>query len=132
MSWLRRTLQYGMALTLALVLTETLCAQQTTVWRGRWTSNATARRAEHGGPLRVRLKPTGPGKYQGTFSGRFALVIPYFYRADVHQYGNTLHSTKKLGPLGEYQMTLHQGGPALSGTWQAGEHRGRIQLSRRR
>ena len=76
------------------------------VWKGKWTADANERWPEHGGSLRIRLIPSSPGVYQGRFSGRFALVIPYFYRAEVKQYGNTLVSSKKLGPMGSYNMQL--------------------------
>lgn len=120
-------------LCLLLFGAESIQAQDVTgVWRGKWTANASARRGEHGGALRVKLTPTGPCTYRGTFSGRFALVIPYFYRADVVQYGSTLHSSKKLGPLGDYQMDLQVSEPYLSGSWRTTNHSGRIQLQRRR
>lgn len=102
------------------------------VWRGQWTSQPNQRqRLEHRGPLRVRLVPTGPSTYDGRFSGRFAGVIPYFYRAPVSQYGSTLVSSKRLGPMGNYTMHLYpQGGNRYGGGWSAGSSRGRIQLQR--
>lgn len=100
------------------------------VWRGRWTTDATAKRAEHGGPLRMKLTPSGPSTYQGRFSGRFAKVIPYFYRAEVQQVGSSLYSTKKLGPLGEYRMAMQLCPNCdLSGRWNAGEHNGSLKLN---
>lgn len=103
------------------------------VWRGKWTADATARRSEHGGPLRMKLTPAGPNTYAGVFSGRFAKVIPYFYRADVYQSGSHLYSSKKLGPMGEYRMSLQLCPNCdVSGRWNAGKHNGSIQLRRRR
>jgi hypothetical protein len=101
------------------------------VWKGKWTADATERWPEHGGSLRIRLKPIGPGVYQGRFSGRFALVIPYFYRAEVRQYGSTLVSSKKLGPMGSYDMRLGANQThRLNGRWNAGSSRGSIRVRR--
>ncbi|MFK7735427.1 MAG: hypothetical protein AB8B50_05325 [Pirellulaceae bacterium] len=101
------------------------------VWKGKWTADANKRWPEHGGSLRIRLKPSSPGTYQGLFSGRFALVIPYFYRADVKQYGNTLVSSRKLGPMGSYNMRLGASHPQhLTGRWNAGSSRGSIRVRR--
>ncbi|MFN3189762.1 MAG: hypothetical protein ACE361_04485 [Aureliella sp.] len=104
----------------------------TGVWRGRWTADATARLPEHGGALRMRLTPTGPGTYRGNFSGRFAVVIPYFYRAEVRQHGNQLVSSKRLGPMGNYTMRLSAAPSrqSMSGRWIAGDHRGSIRIRR--
>ena len=102
----------------------------TGLWRGTWSANATARRAEHSGPLRVRLTPSGPNVYRGRFSGRFALVVPYFYRATVYQSGNTLYSSRRLGRRGQYQMRLQMYGNSLSGGWTTGQQSGGIQLRR--
>lgn len=100
-------------------------------WKGSWTSFANARHREHGGPLRVRLKPNGDGTYRGLFAGRFAVVFPYLYRAEVQQYGNQLVSVKRLGPLGEYRMVLQGTGAGMNGRWNAGGESGAIQLKRR-
>jgi hypothetical protein len=102
------------------------------VWRGNWTSTPAGNRTrEHRGSLRVRLIPQADGSYQGRFSGRFAVVIPYFYRADVYRQGNRLVSTKKLGPMGSYTMDLGVSGDRLLGGWAAGKEKGTISLKRR-
>lgn len=100
-------------------------------WQGTWSSAANARHREHSGPLRIRLTSNGDGTYQGVFAGRFALVIPYFYRASVSQYGNQLVSTKRLGPLGVYRMQLSSSPGGLNGNWNAAGESGAIQLRRR-
>ncbi len=100
-------------------------------WVGRWTADATAKRAEHGGPLRVRLRATGPNRYQGIFAGRFAVVIPYLYRAEVTQHGSSITSVKRLGPLGAYRMQAGVFGRAMQGRWNAGKSSGSIRLQRR-
>ncbi|MEM7473373.1 MAG: hypothetical protein AAF483_00130 [Planctomycetota bacterium] len=102
------------------------------VWRGKWTADATKRLPEHGGALRIKLQKTGPNTYKGRFSGRFALIIPYFYRADVIQHGNQIYSSKKLGPMGEYKMNLRSYGHSMSGSWNTKGYRGSIFVRRRR
>lgn len=106
-------------------------AGQTTVWKGRWTSDATPNRRAHGGTLRVRLRPGAGNTQRGTFYGRFAVVIPYFYRATVHSQGGQLVASKRLGPMGQYDMVLVPSGNQLSGRWWAGGHTGSIELRRR-
>lgn len=83
----------------------------------------------------MRLRPAphaSSGHFKAIFAGRFAVVIPYAYRADVFQSGNRLVSTKRLGPLGEYTMRLSGTAPhKLTGTWSAMGQGGRISLRRR-
>ncbi|HBE71259.1 MAG TPA: hypothetical protein DDW52_24190, partial [Planctomycetaceae bacterium] len=101
-------------------------------WVGTWDQPAAGKqRRDHRGSLRVRLRPVGPGQYRGVFAGRFAVVIPYIYRADVYQYGHTITSTRRLGPLGNYSMNLRANGNSLRGGWSAMGYRGNIQLQRR-
>ncbi len=100
-------------------------------WHGTWTTFSEGESRPHRGTLRIRLRSQGDGTYQGTFAGRFAVVIPYFYRGTVYQYGNTLASTKRLGPFGDYRMQLQHAGDRLGGTWSAGKTAGAIQLRAR-
>lgn len=102
------------------------------VWRGQWRSQSTG----HQGPMRVVITPTNQGTYQARFTGRFAAVIPFAYRAELipmtKQDGSTvLTSTKKLGPiLGSYQMQTQVTGNTLSGQFQAAGDRGSIHMQR--
>ncbi len=100
------------------------------VWRGKWTEARPSGKREFTGSLRIKLQKTGSNTYRGNFSGRFAIVIPYFYRADVLQHGNTLYSSKKLGPLGEYRMQLRIGPTSLNGGWNTAKHHGSIRVRR--
>ena len=111
------------------------------VWKGRWTTDASPNRNglfgnqnpknAHHGTVRFRLKPSGqPGVYRGVFSGRFAVVIPYVYRADVIQSGGSLYSQKRLGPLGSYQMRISGNSVGLEGRWSAGSSAGSISVLR--
>lgn len=136
--WIFRTLKlFAMkpilsAIVLCLLLIPTADAQDLSGrWKGTWTSAANSKHREHSGPLRVHLTDNGDGTYRGVFAGRFAKVIPYFYRASVTQYGNQVVSTKKLGPLGDYRMQLSSGPNRLNGSWTAAGETGAINLRRR-
>jgi len=101
-------------------------------WSGRWQSESTG----HGGPMNVSIRPTSNGNYQARFTGRFALVIPFAYRAELvpqttSQGQTVLTSSKKLGPiLGSYQMNTQIIGDSLSGGFQAAGDRGTITMRR--
>ncbi|MCE2801770.1 MAG: hypothetical protein LW724_19755 [Planctomycetaceae bacterium] len=101
-------------------------------WKGRWQSQSTG----HSGPMRVVISPTSRGTYQARFTGRFAAVIPFAYRAELIPQtsfdGKTvLTSSKKLGPiLGSYQMQTEVSGNVLSGDFQAAGDRGSIMMRR--
>lgn len=104
----------------------------TGTWKGEWRSNSTG----HRGPMRVVITPSSKGTYQARFTGRFAAVIPFAYRAELvptkRTDGSTvLTSSKKLGPiLGSYQMQTQVQGNALSGQFQAAGDKGSIQMQR--
>jgi hypothetical protein len=86
--------------------------------------------------MRVAIQPDGKGAYQARFSGRFALVIPFAYRATltpgVDANGNgILTSSKKLGPmLGSYNMQTWVSGSQLYGSFQAAGDNGTISMQR--
>jgi len=102
------------------------------VWRGQWRSQSTG----HQGPMRVVISPTNQGTYQARFTGRFAAIIPFAYRAELvpvttHDGRTILSSSKKLGPiLGSYQMQTEVTGDTLSGDFQAAGDRGSIHMQR--
>jgi len=104
----------------------------TGTWKGEWRSNSTG----HRGPMRVVITPSSKGTYQARFTGRFAAVIPFAYRAELVPVQRTdgttvLTSSKKLGPvLGSYQMQTQVQGNALSGQFQAAGDNGSIQMQR--
>ena len=104
----------------------------TGTWKGEWRSNSTG----HRGPMRVVITPSSKGTYQARFTGRFAAVIPFAYRAELVPTKRTdgttvLTSSKKLGPiLGSYQMQTQVQGNALSGQFQAAGDSGSIQMQR--
>jgi hypothetical protein len=86
--------------------------------------------------MRVAITPTSRGTYQARFTGRFAAIIPFAYRAELAAYttpdgATLLSSSKKLGPiLGSYQMQTQVSGNVLSGDFQAAGDRGSIQMRR--
>ncbi len=106
-------------------------------WKGSWTAAARPGRPAHGGTLNVRLRPGPDNSYRGVFSGRFAVVIPYVYRAKVYAVPGGLYSSKRLGPFGQYNMFLRPQSGRLDGSWSASMrngsvHTGTIRLQRRR
>ena len=112
--------------------TDALATDPSGVWRGEWRSGSTG----HRGPMRVAIQPDGNGAYQARFSGRFALVIPFAYRAtltpSIDASGNrVLTSSKKLGPLlGSYNMQTWVSGSQLHGSFQAAGDNGTISMQR--
>lgn len=104
----------------------------TGTWKGQWRSESTG----HSGPMRVVITPSNRGTYQARFTGRFAAIIPFAYRAELvpvqSSDGTTrLTSSKKLGPiLGDYQMQTQVVGGTLSGGFQAAGDRGSILMQR--
>jgi hypothetical protein len=123
----------GLVILLGLVSSGQAVAQDPIAGRlsGRWSthprSSALIQRP-HSGTLRVNLKPNGDGTYQGTFAGRFAVVMPYFYRAKVVDQGGYLTASKRLGPMGEYRMQLYPNANGWQGNWTAGKSSGSIVL----
>lgn len=101
-------------------------------WKGQWVSQSTG----HRGPMRVVISPTSSGTYQARFTGRFAAVIPFAYRAELIPQTTAdgrviLTSSKKLGPiLGSYQMQTQVSDGVLSGDFQAAGDRGSILMRR--
>jgi hypothetical protein len=86
--------------------------------------------------MRVMISPTSRGTYQARFTGRFAAVIPFAYRAELVPQSTSdgrtiLTSSKKLGPiLGSYQMQTEINGNVLSGDFQAAGDRGSIMMQK--
>ena len=104
----------------------------TGVYRGEWRSGSTG----HRGPMRAVVQPRPDGNYQARFTGRFALVIPFAYRATLQPsrdaYENTYLSVEKpLGPiLGSYRMTALANENGFYGNFQAAGDNGSIQMKR--
>lgn len=100
-------------------------------WRGQWISGTTG----HQGPLGVRIRPTGPGQYRALFYGRFALVVPFAYRATLTRVPGTsdlYHSSKRLPLMGTYQTTARISGGSFRASYTSRKDRGVFRMSRRR
>lgn len=131
MNWLLRFFVVGSILVTITTQPERSFGQEPAGrWAGRWTTYSENGRG-HQGTIRANLRPNGDGTYQATFAGRFAVVIPYVYRATVVQENDMLYSSKRLGPFGQYEMQLQHSPGSLSGEWAAGKESGGLQLYRR-
>ena len=101
-------------------------------WKGEWTSQSTG----HRGPMRANIRQSQDGTYQARFSGRFAVVIPFTYKVQLHprydEFGNVhLSASKPLGPLlGSYSMHAISSGSTLQGSFNAAKDVGSIQMNR--
>lgn len=101
-------------------------------WHGSWSSNSTG----HRGTLRAHISPGVNGQYDARFSGRFAKVIPFFYRVkltaiDSGPSSQTLVANKRLGPLlGSFHMTATISVGQFNASYQSRRDRGQFQLTR--
>jgi hypothetical protein len=101
-------------------------------WKGEWTSQSTG----HRGPMRANIRQSQDGTYQARFSGRFAVVIPFTYKVQLHprydEFGNVhLSASKPLGPLlGSYSMHAISSGSTLQGSFNAAKDVGAIKMNR--
>ena len=97
-------------------------------WRGEWRSATTG----HHGPLRARLRPTTDGGYQALFAGRFAVVVPFVYRANLEPtgYPGQYMSVKRLPLMGEYRMQATITPRGFHATYQSGKDQGVFQMGR--
>ncbi len=102
------------------------------VWKGRWNSATTG----HSGPMRVSIQPRPDGQLDARFVGRFAVVIPFTYKAtltpvECNDCGMVVTATKKLGPvLGAYQMTGTLDAAQFQANFQAGKDSGSFHMQR--
>ena len=95
-------------------------------WRGEWISGTNG----HHGPMRANIRPTANGTYSARFAGRFFVVIPFTYRAELvptYPGSSVLTSEKQLGPiLGSYRMQTNFGSHSMSGQFQAAKDHGTV------
>ena len=100
-------------------------------WRGTWSSNNTG----HRGPLRASIRQTNDGSYRAFFVGRFAGVVPFAYRADLHPIPGApgaYSSVKRLPLLGDYHMQATVSATTFWATFRGGQDVGVFQMQRRR
>ena len=100
-------------------------------WKGRWSSGTTG----HSGPMRARVTPNSDGSYNARFVGRFFVVIPFVYRAELQPVqtwaGTTYVADKKLGPLlGSYRMNAIIPGNEFNANFSAAGDTGQIHMRR--
>ncbi len=101
------------------------------VWRGQWTSQSSG----HRGALGAKIRPAGPDHYKATFYGRFAVVIPFFYRTTLDRIPGTTdmyYSAKKMPLLGTYETTARISGSHFRADFVGKKDRGVFEMRRRR
>ncbi len=98
-------------------------------WRGRWHSDG----SNHRGSLGARIRSTGPDSYRAVFYGRFAVVVPFVYRTELHRVPGTCDrysSTRRLPLLGEYRMTADVSEDRFYATFRGKKDQGTFDLRR--
>lgn len=109
-SWLRQTgMMLGFLVALGCLQIQPATAHGTVahgvggVYRGGWQSSTTG----HHGPMNVRLRQQSSGEVRALFTGRFAGVIPFVYRAKLEPTGDPGHfvSERQLPLMGTYRMS---------------------------
>lgn len=106
-------------------------ANPTGVWRGQWSSQSSG----HRGALGAKIRPAGPDHYEATFYGRFAVVIPFFYRTTLDRIPGTddfYYSAKKMPLLGTYETTARISGNSFRADFVGKKDRGVFEMRRRR
>jgi len=101
------------------------------VWRGQWTSQSSG----HRGALGAKIRPAGPDHYNATFYGRFAVVVPFFYRTTLDRIPGTTdmyYSAKKMPLLGTYETTARISGNSFRADFVGKKDRGVFEMRRRR
>ncbi|MFO0797271.1 MAG: hypothetical protein U0804_07320 [Gemmataceae bacterium] len=101
-------------------------------WSGHWESGKNG----HRGPLRATFTRVGPNCYQVRFAGRFAKVIPFFYRTPLTVVGGgdgvaLLSASKTLGPLlGTFSMSATATATTFDADFTAKGDHGKFVLTR--
>jgi hypothetical protein len=86
--------------------------------------------------MRARVTPNADGSFDALFTGRFAVVVPFVYRAQLQPVqtwaGTSYVVDKKLGPImGSYRMNAIVPGNEFSGNYSAAGDTGQILMRRR-
>ena len=98
-------------------------------WQGKWYSQPTG----HQGPLRARIRQTGPDTYRALFAGRFAVVVPFVYPAKLQRVPgrcDEYRSSKRLPIVGTYSMTATVTKHRFYATFRSKKDTGTFDLSR--
>lgn len=99
-------------------------------WRGKWTSQSSG----HRGALAAKIRPAGPDHYKAIFYGRFAVVIPFFYRTTLDRIPGTTdmyYSAKQMPLLGTYETTARISGNHFRADFVGKKDRGIFEMRRR-
>jgi hypothetical protein len=123
-----------LALLALLVITPSALADYTNA-SGRWRGNWSSAESGHRGPLRAVIRETPAGGYRALFVGRFAGVVPFAYRADLHPVAASpghYASVKRLPLLGEYHMQATISGGYFRAEFAGGRDVGVFQMVRRK
>lgn len=98
------------------------------VYRGGWQSSTTG----HRGPMNVRLRQQSNGEYRALFTGRFAGVIPFVYRAKLAPTGVPGHfvSERQLPLMGTYRMSAVIGPGGFYASYTSRKDVGSFQMRR--
>lgn len=99
-------------------------------WVGQWRSDANG----HRGPLRATLTPTATG-YDARFAGRFALVVPFFYRTHLDVVGTSgdtlfLAAERRVPLFGTFHTDAVVTPWGFDATFRSGNDSGRFTLTR--
>jgi len=130
MAWTIATTICVCAISSILFPSQATAASPTGVWRGQWSSQSSG----HRGALGARIRPDGPNQYRALFYGRFAAVIPFFYRTTLTRVPGTAdvyHSAKRMPLLGTYETTATISGSSFHADFVGEKDRGVFEMNRR-
>jgi hypothetical protein len=102
-------------------------------WSGYWVSDKTG----HTGPLHGRFRQVDASTYRVAYHGRFAKILPFWYRTTMHVAGTgddvvVLTASQRLGPFGTFSTTATATGTNFDATYSSRSDSGRFTMTRRR
>ncbi len=126
----RKRLTYTLGVIAVLLTTApAFAASPVGTWRGNWNSGSTG----HRGTLRANIRQTGPDSYRALFYGRFAVVVPFVYPANLQRVPGSCQcytSRQKLPLLGTYRMTANVTEHRFNATFRGKKDVGTFDMSR--
>ena len=117
----------------AILVSSVATAFEPATYRGGWRSKTSG----HKGPMRVTLTQRCDGRYDARFTGRFAKIIPFTYKATMTPvssdgYSTTMVSTKRLPIFGNYTMTARVTPGRVDAMYRAKSDHGTFNMTRSR
>jgi hypothetical protein len=99
-------------------------------YAGRWVSETSG----HSGPMRATITP-GPGVYTVRYTGRFAGIVPFTYRAPMTVVGTSgdavfLAAERRLPGFGTFRTDATLTPASFDAAYSSRRDRGRFTLSR--